>query len=173
MSTCCACRNRLLFNPMKQMATMLKTTVVSVNDNLTKVVDDINAALWDEANEISSYREQALRQYLSTPDTVFITCYSSESGEKKLLGMASGRVEIKPYDATQWLYVDEVDVCVHQRRKGAGRALMEAMCELAVERDCELVWLGTEPDNTAANALYQSLEPDEVENFTGYCFELD
>jgi ribosomal protein S18 acetylase RimI-like enzyme len=47
------------------------------------------------------------------------------------------------------------------------------MCELAVERDCELVWLGTEPDNTAANALYKSLEPDEVENFTGYCFELD
>ena len=152
---------------------MFTTTVVSVRDNLTKIVDDINAAQWDEANEISPYREQALRQYLDTTDTVFITCYRSEAGESELLGMASGRVEIKPYDATQWLYVDEVDVCVNQRRKGVGRALMEAMCALAVEADCELVWLGTEPDNTAANALYDSLEPDEVEPFTGYCFELD
>ena len=99
-----------------------------------------------------------------------MTCYSAAS---ELLGIASGRVEIKPYDATQWLYVDEVDVCVNQRRKGAGREIMQALCNYAVNNDCELVWLGTEVDNVAANALYNSMQPDEVDDFTGYCYELD
>lgn len=155
------------------MSEMFETKVISVSDNLTQIVNDINAAQWDEANDITEYHEGALRQYLQRADTVFVTCYDNTATEAVLLGIASGRVEIKPYDATQWLYIDEVDVCVNQRRKGAGREIMESLCRIAVERDCELVWLGTEPYNTAANALYKSLDPDEVEPFTGYCYELD
>ncbi len=152
------------------MTTNYTISVISIDDELDAVVRDINAAQWDDANDISEYQVGALRSYLQRQDTVFIVCYNEA---RQLTGMASGRIEIKPYDATQWLYVDEVDVCVDHRRKGAGREIMQALTNYAVDRDCELVWLGTEPDNVAANALYKSLQPDETEPFVGYCYELD
>ena len=35
------------------------------------------------------------------------------------------------------------------------------------------VWLATEVDNDAANALYRSLEPDDVAEVVGYTYEAD
>jgi len=69
--------------------------------------------------------------------------------------------------------VDELDVCANQRKRGAGTAIMQKLLEHAENAGCEEVWLGTEVDNTAANALYSSLNPDEVEQFIGYTYELD
>ena len=89
------------------------------------------------------------------------------------MGMASGRFEIKPYGQERWLYVDEVDVCADQRQKGAGKAIMQRLIELAEQAGCEELWLGTEVDNAAANALYRSLQPDDVSQVVGYTFETD
>jgi ribosomal protein S18 acetylase RimI-like enzyme len=82
-------------------------------------------------------------------------------------------MEIKPYDKERWLYVDEVDVCSEQRKKGAGKAIMRKLIEIAEDTGCDEVWLGTEVDNQPANALYRSLDPDEVEQFIGYTYETD
>ena len=87
--------------------------------------------------------------------------------------MASSRIEIKPYDQELWLYVDEVDVCSDQRQKGAGKAIMSKLIEIAKDKGCEEVWLGTEVDNLPANALYRLLDPDDVANVVGYTFETD
>ena len=73
----------------------------------------------------------------------------------------------------RWLYVDEVDVCADQRQKGAGKAIMEKLIALAETADCEEVWLGTEADNLAANALYRSLDPDDIGEVVGYTFEME
>lgn len=146
---------------------------IRIQDDLSQIVSDINGAEWDDDNEISPYEVESLEVYLQRQDTVFVVAYNIEGDSKIFLGMASGRIEIKPYGKELWLYVDEVDVCVNQRKKGAGKAIMEKLLAIADEADCEEVWLGTEVDNDPANALYRSLDPDDVGEVVGYTYELD
>ena len=152
---------------------MLETFVVEANDDLAELVDQINQSEWDAANEMSKYDIGSLRSYLERQDTLFVICYESTSAEKVLLGFASSRFELKPYGGELWLYVDELDVCADQRKKGAGKAIMRKLIDLADEADCEEVWLGAEADNVAANALYRSLDPDDVASVVGYTYEMD
>ena len=152
---------------------MIDVIKVSKDDDLKQVVADINGGSWDADNDVSEYSEAALLAYLQRQDTVFVVAYERVEGKHTFLGMASGRLEIKPYDNEQWLYIDEVDVCVDQRKKGAGKAIMKKLLAIADEADCEEVWLGTEFDNDAANALYKSLEPDDIGQVVGYTYELD
>ncbi len=153
---------------------MISVERVEAGDDLRPLVDAINGARWDEANDVTPYDAGSLATYLQHQDTVFVACWEqSTSGERVLLGMASGRFEIKPYDEERWLYVDEVDVCADQRRRGAGGAIMRELIELARAHGCTEVWLGTEVDNEPANALYRSLDPDDVGAVVGYTYELD
>ena len=152
---------------------MITVAVVTLDDDLNLLVSEINNALWDAANEMSAYDDEALTAYLRREDTLFVACHEIANGERSFMGMASARFELKPYDNSRWLYVDEVDVCADQRKKGAGKAIMRKLLALAREAGCEEVWLGTEVDNQAANALYGSLDPDEVERFVGYTWETD
>jgi len=101
---------------------------------------------------------------------LFVACHDITEGGRTFMGMASSRLEIKPYAKERWLYVDEVDVCSDQRQKGAGKALMRKLIEFANENGCEEVWLGTESDNQAANALYRSLDPGDVAQVIGYTY---
>jgi len=150
----------------------MKVVVITQADDLQKLAQDINDATWDEANEISEYDGSALLAYLDRQDTLFVACYE-EDVRNTLLGIASGRFEIKPYAHERWLYVDEVDVCADHRQKGVGKAIMQKLIKLAEEADCEEVWLATEVDNQPANALYLSLEPDDVASVVGYTYELE
>lgn len=148
---------------------------ISLDDNLDQLVADINGASWDSANDISAndYDADSLKAYLNKQDTIFLACYELADGKRTLAGIASSRIEIKPYGKEQWLYVDEVDVCTDQRKKGAGTLMMRKLLEIAESTGCEELWLGTEADNTAANALYQSLGPEEVLTFIGYTYDTD
>lgn len=150
---------------------MIEVSVITLSDNLQKIVHEINNASWDNANEMTLYDVESLSTYLERQDTLFVACHDVSSNPPKLLGMASARVEIKPYGKELWLYVDEVDVCSDQRLKGAGKAIMRKLIEIAHEKGCTEVWLGTEVENAAANALYLSLQPDEVTQVVGYTFE--
>ena len=151
---------------------MIDVSVIKPSDNLSQIVHEINHASWDRANEMSVYDVESLSTYLARQDTLFVTCYDISSDPPTLLGIASSRIEIKPYGNELWLYVDEVDVCADQRRKGAGKAIMQKLLEIADEKGCAEVWLGAEAENLAANALYLSLEPDEVSRVVGYTFEI-
>ena len=152
---------------------MMTVKIISPSDDLIQIVDEINNASWDESNEISKYDAESLLSYLKRQDTLFVTCHLIQSGKSIFLGMASARLEIKPYDKQLWLYVDEVDVCADQRQKGAGKALMKKLIEIASLKGCEEVWLGAEVENIPANALYRSMEPDDVAQFVGYTYEID
>ena len=120
-----------------------------------------------------TYSESALHAYLEKEDTLFFACYAQDGQHKILLGIASARIEQKPYDHERWMYVDEVDVCADQRRQGAGTLLMQAVIELAEAEGCEELWLGADADNEAAKALYRSLDPDDETPVIGYTFETD
>lgn len=148
----------------------MNTQIVNLDDDLHRLVQQINSASWDESNEMSEYDVESLKAYLHRQDTIFVTCHDSDG---TLLGIASSRIEVKPYGQEKWLYVDEVDVCSDKRRKGAGKLIMERLIEIAKVRDCEELWLGTEADNMPANALYRSLDPDDVSNVVGYTYEMD
>lgn len=150
---------------------MIVVNVITKDDDLQQIVDEINSASWDDANEMSKYGAEALSDYLEHQGTVFVACHDVVEGDRTLLGIASSRFEVKPYGRERWLYVDEVDVCADQRRKGAGRSIMQKLIEIAEEAECEEVWLGAEANNQAANALYRSLNPDEVAQVVGYTYE--
>ncbi|XOV84779.1 MAG: GNAT family N-acetyltransferase [bacterium] len=151
---------------------MLTVTQIGPDDDLERLTNQINQAAWDEANEISNYDPVSLAAYIDCQDTLFVVCHDVTTSGSTLMGMASCRFEIKPYGQERWLYVDEVDVCADQRQKGAGKAIMLKLIELAEAADCEEVWLGTEADNDAANALYRSLKPDDIGEVVGYTFEI-
>ena len=149
----------------------LTTRLLTESDDLEHIVNEINRAHWDEANEIEEYEVGALRSYLLQQDTLFAVCYLTETAGPALAGIASARVQHKPYRSIGWLYIDEVDTAASFRHRGVGTALMELLLEFADEQDLDEVWLGTEIDNRAANGLYQSLSPDSVEEMVGYTFE--
>lgn len=151
---------------------MIAVSVVTLGDNLQQLVDEINQATWDHANDISEYDVAALSAYLERQDTLLVACHEVTNDGRTLFGMASARVELKPYGNERWLYVDEVDVCADQRRRGVGKAIMRKLIELAQEAGCKEVWLGAEQDNHAANALYQSLDPADVTHVIGYTYEI-
>ena len=154
----------------------LITKQITLDDDLDLLVDEINQTRWDDANEMGIYQAEHLRAYLQKQDTVFVACHEMHDGQeptRTLLGFASARIEMKPYDMEFWLYVDEVDVGADHRRKGAGKKIMQCLIEIADEQNCEEVWLGTEVDNIPARGLYRSLSPSEEEEFVGYTFELD
>jgi len=155
------------------MNTVIELRIVKKTDDLASLVFDINQAVWDEANEMSTYDVGSLQNYLEKQDTVFISCYENKCDVRTLLGFASARIEHKPYQNEKWLYIDEVDVCADKRRLGAGTAVMQKLFEIAHEEDCEEVWLGAEKSNAAAIRFYQSLDPDDVTDVIGYTFDLE
>lgn len=143
---------------------------ITVADDLQTLVAQINAATWDEGNDIDEYELDALHNYLNQQDTIFIACYRIHQSTSQLAGIASARVQHKPYDNGRWLYIDEVDTSVDFRQQGVATALMNCLLEFAENNDCQEVWLGTEVDNHAANALYRSLEPDDIAAVVGYTY---
>jgi ribosomal protein S18 acetylase RimI-like enzyme len=150
----------------------MQVKIFSAQDDLASLANAINTAQWDDANEMTDYSAEDLAHYLQQQDTVFVACYDAPDSSSGLLGIASARIQIKPYDKERWLYVDEVDVCVNQRRRGAGKAIMQALLAIARDNGCQELWLGTEIDNLPANALYKSLGADEIEEFVGYSYRL-
>jgi ribosomal protein S18 acetylase RimI-like enzyme len=149
---------------------MISVRVITTDDDLLQLVDEINQASWDATNDMTVYDVDGLTAYLNHQDTVFVACHEITEAGSIFMGMASARLEIKPYHGARWLYVDEVDVCADQRQKGAGKAMMRKLFELANAAGCEEVWLAAESNNQAANALYRSLEPGEVAQIVGYTY---
>lgn len=137
-------------------------------DDLKAVTASISGANWDKANDEKDYDEKAIREFVTNPDNYLLIAYV----DGKAAGVALAIKLLKPYKDENWLYVDEVDVMVDYRRKGVASALMKKTFEIAKKLGLDEVWLGTEPDNTAANRLYKSLRPNKIENFVGYTYKM-
>jgi ribosomal protein S18 acetylase RimI-like enzyme len=82
------------------------------------------------------------------------------------VGFASGTVLYHP-DKPPSMFVNEVGVREGWQRRGIGKAVSAALFGIARARGCEGIWLGTEPDNDPARALYRSLGGEEY-TFVGY-----
>ena len=51
--------------------------------------------------------------------------------------------------------------------------VMQRISDLARERGCETLWLGTEGDNVDANGLYRALDGRELKGVSVYEWDLD
>ncbi|MEM7281236.1 MAG: GNAT family N-acetyltransferase [Pseudomonadota bacterium] len=149
----------------------MEVKAITLEDDLEKLVAEINDALWGQDNEMSTHDADSLTEYLKRQDTIFIACHEHSHSSRTLMGTASSRIEIKPYGKEKWLYVDELDVCANQRRKGVGRLLMRALLDIAEHEGCHELWLGAETENHAAIKLYQSLAPDDECEVSGFTWE--
>ncbi|WP_395449295.1 GNAT family N-acetyltransferase [Aminobacter sp. UC22_36] len=91
----------------------------------------------------------------------------------QVVAQAAGMVHRHP-DKPSELYVDEVGVSPAWQRRGIANLLMDALFAAGRELGCAEAWLGTEPDNVPARALYErrkeSAEP--AETFVMYLYDL-
>jgi aminoglycoside 3-N-acetyltransferase I len=71
------------------------------------------------------------------------------------IGFVSGVETTHPDKGTE-MFLYELAVVPARRNRGVGRALVGALAELARERGCYGMWVGTEADNAAALATYRA-----------------
>lgn len=77
------------------------------------------------------------------------------------VAFASGTVLLHP-DKPPSLFINEVGTHEDHRRCGHGTAVTRALIEHARSRGCMGIWLATEPDNSAALALYRAMGGEEI-----------
>jgi ribosomal protein S18 acetylase RimI-like enzyme len=104
-----------------------------------------------------------LARYLASPGHLLVVAV--EDG--LVVGQVAAIVHHHPDGRPTELYVDEVAVTPARQRQGIARRMLDAMLALGREQGCREMWVGTEPDNVAARALYKSLEADD-ETFVMY-----
>ena len=88
-----------------------------------------------------------------------------------VVGQLSAVVHKHPDTRPRELYVDEVGVSPAWQRRGIATALIDAAFTLGRDLGCTEAWLGTEPDNDPARALY-SPRAEPVEDVVMYVFKL-
>ncbi len=92
------------------------------------------------------------------------------SEDDRPIGFVSGVETTHPDKGTEMLLY-ELSVHRAHRSRGVGRALVEALADLARGRGCYGMWVATEPDNAAALATYRAAgasppEPSVAINWT-------
>lgn len=70
---------------------MIVVSIVTLADDLQQLVEEINRASWDDANDIAVHDAAALSIYLERQDTLFAACHDVAESGRTLLGIASAR----------------------------------------------------------------------------------
>jgi aminoglycoside 6'-N-acetyltransferase I len=86
-----------------------------------------------------------------------------------VVGMVMAVILYTP-DKPAEIFLAEIGTGDDWRRKGIARSLMLKLFERADVEGIEEIWLGTEPDNDAANGLYQGFK-HEREDAVIYYFD--
>lgn len=88
-----------------------------------------------------------------------------------IVGQTAAVVHRHPDKATE-LYIDEVGVTPAFQRQGIARAMLDRMFALGKSLGCAEAWVGTEPDNWPARALYAERGGPPAEGFVMYVVAL-
>ncbi len=125
--------------------------------------DDVDLLLQVEPGLFDNpVNEDQARAFLADPLHHIVV--AREDGSP--VSFASGSVLLHP-DKPPSLFVNEVGTRDAHQRRGLATAVTTALIDLARAQGCIGAWLGTEPDNTAALALYRKMGGDEV-TFVGF-----
>ncbi|MEM8789509.1 MAG: GNAT family N-acetyltransferase [Pseudomonadota bacterium] len=90
-----------------------------------------------------------LARYLADPAQALIVAMANDVVVGQIKTILHRHPEKPPT-----LFVEELGVAPTHRRRGLGTALLHAAEAIARARGCTEIWLATEPDNAAANAVY-------------------
>ncbi|MBZ9817566.1 GNAT family N-acetyltransferase [Mesorhizobium sp. CA7] len=114
-------------------------------------------------------RPDRLAAYLNSPGHFMIVAIVDEI----VVGQCAAVVHRHP-DKMSELYIDEIGVAPAFQRKGIARKMLDATFEIGREHGCEEAWVGTEPDNGPARALYETREEPhgKAEDFVMYVYRL-
>ncbi len=114
-------------------------------------------------------RADRLAAYLASPGHFMIVALAGGV----VVGQCAAVIHRHPDKVTE-LYIDEVGVSPAYQRQGIARRMLDAMVALGREQGCGEAWVGTEPDNVPARALYESRREAHgpAETFVMYLYEL-
>jgi aminoglycoside 6'-N-acetyltransferase I len=112
-------------------------------------------------------------------DAARLAAYLAEPGHMMLVAVADGEVVAQcaavihrhPDKVTE-LYIDEVGVSPAFQRQGIAGRMLDEMFALGRSLGCGEAWVGTERNNTAARALYQSRRPAQTDVFVMYLYKI-
>lgn len=90
-----------------------------------------------------------LTAYLSFPSSMLVVAIDGGL----VVGQVKAAIHLHPGKASD-LYIDEVGVTPTHQRRGIARRMLAEIERWARERGCADLWLATENDNEAAQALY-------------------
>ncbi|CAN7206905.1 N-acetyltransferase family protein [Mesorhizobium sp. LjNodule214] len=114
-------------------------------------------------------RPDRLAAYLASPGHFMIVALA----DGVVVGQCAAVIHRHP-DKVSELYIDEVGVTPAFQRQGIARKMLDALFAIGREHGCGEAWVGTEPDNAAARALYESRTEryGPAEEFVMYVYEL-
>ncbi|MBB4696480.1 GNAT family N-acetyltransferase [Paractinoplanes abujensis] len=104
---------------------------------------------------------EATERFLAAEGHHLLLAYDDD----RPVGMISG-VEMTHPDKGTEMFVYELSVAPEARRRGVATALVTELAAIARRAGCYGMWVGTEPDNTAALATYRRAGADEEAPFT-------
>lgn len=107
-----------------------------------------------------------LAAYLAEPGHLMIVAVA----DGVVVGQTRAIVHRHPDEATE-LYIDNLGVTPAMQRQGIARRLVEELFAWGRDLGCEESWVGTEPDNTPARALYAA-QGGALEPIVMYVYEL-
>jgi len=96
-------------------------------------------------------RPDATVRFLAQPNHHLLFAYD---GTGRAVGMISGVETTHPDKGTE-MFVYELGVAPAARLQGVATELVRALAEIARDRGCYGMWVGTESDNAAAQATYR------------------
>ena len=113
-----------------------------------------------------------IRDRLRNQDSVLFVAKAEAKG-KATLGFAQMYPSFSSVSAGKILVLNDLFVRSGCRKKGVGRALIEACLEYASAKRCVRVDLATEKKNRTAQRLYNALEFQENRTFKYYSKGID
>ena len=103
----------------------------------------------------------ATERFLADPTHHLLFAFD---GGGRAVGMISGIETTHPDKGTE-MFIYELGVAPAARLQGVATALVRALADVARERGCYGMWVGTEPDNAAAQATYRKAGATEEAPF--------
>jgi ribosomal protein S18 acetylase RimI-like enzyme len=95
---------------------------------------------------------ETMAAYLASPLHFLLIAES----DGLVVGQLSAVIHRHPDERPAELYIDEVGVSPDFQRRGIASLLLNAAFSEGRRQGCKEAWLGTEPDNVPAQALYGS-----------------
>ena len=107
-------------------------------------------------------------RFLADPTQHLLLAYDSAD---RAIGMISGIETTHPDKGTE-MFIYELGVAPAARLQGVATELVKALADLARRRGCYGMWVGTEPDNAAAQATYRKAGANEEAPFVLLSWDL-